>query len=133
MNNVFTVMNCKKSLLLHSSCHVRKAFRCSQHHIIIAAGTVDDQDFSVFVAPYSDTHMRIVGIKKQISWQYFCESNIRAVIMLSVSAASLSQNIAANIVEHPIDKSRAIQSEWAHCPCRAAARSRYFHRCTPMY
>ena len=64
-------MNCKKSLLFHSSPCIRKAFRCSQHHIIIAARAVDHQYFAVFVASYGNAYMRIIWIKEQIAWQYF--------------------------------------------------------------
>ena len=44
-----------------------KSLFASDNHIVIAAGTMDDENFAVFVPASHDTYVLVIGIKHEIS------------------------------------------------------------------
>ena len=89
-----------------------KALLASNDHIVISAGAVDDEQFSVCVPAANDAHMGIIRVEYQVTGLCVRPRNIGAIAVLCGGSAAVADDIAAArlIVEHPIHKPAAIQS-----------------------
>ena len=80
------------------------------HHIILAAGTVDDHDITAAVKAADNTDMAVTWIKDKVSRLGIAPADGCAVAVLGRGAAAMADDIAAArlVVEYPIDESRTI-------------------------
>lgn len=80
-------------------------------HIVIAAGTVQNQNTAALVPAAHNSNMGILRVKDQISNLCVRPGDIGAVTVLGHSSSSVADDVfaAGDIIKHPIDKSAAIQ------------------------
>ena len=76
------------------------------HHIIRAAGTVDDHDITAAVKAANTADMAVTRIKDKVSRLGVTPSNRRTVAVLRSGPAAMPNDVlsACGIVEHPIDE-----------------------------
>ena len=103
------------------------------HHIILAAGTVDDHDITAAVKAADNTDMAVTRIKDKVSRLGVTPSNRRTVAVLRSGPAAMPNDVlsTALVVEYPIHHSRAIQSEGPHSAGGGATLGCNFHRHSP--
>ena len=87
-----------------------KANLSSHHHIIGAAGAVDDEDISAAVEATDDPHMTVARVKDEVARLGIVPADRCAVAVLGRGTAAMADDIAAArlVVEYPIDESRTI-------------------------
>ena len=49
-------------------------------HIVMAAGTMDDEDIAAFIPTGDDPHMGVVGVEYQIAGKCICPGDCRAFL-----------------------------------------------------
>ena len=83
-----------------------KALQSGHDHIVIAAGAVDDEQFTVCVPAANDAHMGIIRVEYQVTGLCVRPRNIGAIAVLCGGSSAMTDNVAATrgIVEHPIDE-----------------------------
>ena len=59
-------------------------------HIVIAAGTMDDEDIAAFIPPGDDSHMAVIRVKYEIAGKCVCPGDRRAAGMLAGRAAAMT-------------------------------------------
>ena len=76
------------------------------HHIILAAGTVDDHDITAAVKAADNTDMAVAWIKDKVSRLGIAPRNFGAIAVLTGRSTAMTDDIATacDIVKHPIDK-----------------------------
>ena len=76
------------------------------HHIILAAGTVDDHDITAAVKATDDPHMTVARVKDEVARLGIAPADGCAVAVLGRGAAAMADDIAAArlVVEYPIDE-----------------------------
>ena len=97
------------AVMIRSADH-SKADLSSHHHIIGAAGAVDDEDISAAVEATDDPHMTVARVKDEVARLGIAPADGCAVAVLGRGAAAMADDIAAArlVVEYPIDESRTI-------------------------
>ena len=83
-----------------------KACLAGNDHVVVPAGTMDDEQFAVRIPAADDTHVRIIGVKHQVARLRILPADIGAVAVLHGSPSTVADDVTAarGIVEHPIDK-----------------------------
>lgn len=96
---------------------------CMLRHddIIVAGGTMDDRQCPG-VINNDDARVLAAGLKSQVAGLRAAPGNSVAITVLGYRTTTVSDYVftATSVIEHPIDKSRAIKSEWTHLPCGRA-------------
>ena len=89
-----------------------KALQTSNDHVVVSAGAVDDEQFSVCAPAANDAHMGIIRVEYQVTGLCVRPRNIGAIAVLCGGSSAVADDIAAAglIVEHPIHKTAAIHS-----------------------
>ena len=82
----------------------------SHHHIIGAAGAVDDEDISAAVEAADDPHMTVAKIKDEVARLGIVPTDGCAVAVLGRRPSTMADDVlpSALVVEYPIDKPRTI-------------------------
>ena len=57
-----------------------KSLYPSNDHIVIAAGTMDDEDISVFIPTGDDPHMGVIRVKYEIAGKRVCPGDCCAIV-----------------------------------------------------
>lgn len=88
------------------SCDGSKASASSDHHIIGAAGAVNNQHVAALIKPADYPHMGILRVKNEVAGDGLAPGNIGAVTVLHSCAAAMSDHISAiaDVIENPIHK-----------------------------
>ena len=81
-----------------------KALQASDHHIILAERTVDDEHVSAFISATYDSHMLIIGIEHQIAGLGLIPRDGGTVGVLHGGAAAMADDVTAarGVVKGPI-------------------------------
>ena len=103
------------------------------HHIILAAGTVDDHDITAAVKAADDADMTVLRVKHKVARLGIAPINGGSVAVLGRGPTAMPNDVlsAALVVEHPIHHSRAVQSEGPHGASGGATLGCNFHRHSP--
>lgn len=103
------------------------------HHIILAAGAVDDKHIAAAVKSADNADMGILRVKHKVARLGIAPVNGGTVAVLCRSPTAMPNDIlsAALVVEHPIHHSRTIQSEGPHSAGGGAALGCDLHRHSP--
>ena len=80
------------------------------HHIILAAGAVDDEDISAAVEATDDPHMTVARVKDEVARLGIAPADGCAVAVLGRGATAMADDITAArlVVKHPIDKAGTV-------------------------
>lgn len=81
-------------------------------HIVIATGTVQNQNTAALVPAAHNSNMGILRVKDQISNLCVRPGDIGAVTVLGHSSSSVADDVlaACGIVKHPVHKAGTIQA-----------------------
>ena len=70
------------------------------NHIVITAGTMDDEDIAVFIPTGDDSHMGVIRIEYQIAGKRVCPGDCRTVGMLAAALPALERaNLDADFLD----------------------------------
>ena len=83
------------------------------HDVVLSAGTMADQQLSGLVPAHHVPDVAVVRVKSQVPRLGLGLGNVGAVAVLHDNAASMADDIAQAVVEHPIDKTGTVQTEGA--------------------
>lgn len=84
-----------------------KACPAGNDHIVVPAGTMDDEQSAVYVPAADDAHMGVIGVKHQIARLSILPADIGAIAVLHGGSSAVANDVTAarGIVEHPINES----------------------------
>ena len=72
-----------------------KALDAGDHHIVVSAGAVDDEQFSVCVSAANNTHMGIIWVKRQVAGLSVLPTDISTIAVLHGSSSAVANDVAA--------------------------------------
>ena len=89
-----------------------KTFLACNDHIVVAAGTVQDQDIAALVPAAHNSNMGILRVKDQITDLRLGPGDAGAVAMLGHGSTAVADDVltACGIVKHPVHKAGTIQA-----------------------
>ena len=82
-----------------------KALDAGDHHIVVSAGAVDDEQIAALIPAADDAHMGVLWIEYQIAGQRLVPRDSGAVGMLRGGSAAVPDDVlaACGIIEYPIN------------------------------